>query len=600
MARSWLVWVAFSCFLAVVLAALAWISRAVLELDAARDEAQQQAVLEENVRLALWRIDSALAPLLAEESARPRAVYEPFYVTSSPVTNDRLLVPSPLLVDPPEHALIYFQCGPDQQPTSPQVPSDYESHAGVPPEYPHSTPIPDARKKLAELRAAFEYDRVLARLPPQSTAETRNAQLIPPSPRPKEEYNGNVANQSAANQPAKHRGKVEYQRRAQTLAQTNSAALVQNQLPSFTPWLSPDKFAGAPVTPLWLGNQLLLARRVNIEGDDYIQGCLLDWPALKRNLLDSVRDLLPEAELQPVSASAVGNESRRLAALPVEIVPGRLPVASPPWLSPLRLSLLAAWTCVILAAASVAALLWGVMRLSRRRAAFVSAVTHELRTPLTTFRMYAEMLAEDMLSDPAQRRAYLETLQREAARLTHLVENVLTYARLERRRFDRRREMLNAWQLMARVVPRLQDRAAQAEMQLVVSNDEGASGCALQTNPGAVEQILFNLVDNACKYATASDDKRIHLDLAATNGKLEFSVRDHGPGISSDVAGRLFRPFAKSARDAAESAPGVGLGLALSRRLARQLGGQLVRQTQTDGAGFVLRLPAHPSGKPHT
>ena len=78
-------------------------------------------------------------------------------------------------------------------------------------------------------------------------------------------------------------------------------------------------------------------------------------------------------------------------------------------------------------------LLLGALSLGKRRADFVSAVTHELRTPLTTFRMYAEMLADDMVPDPDQRREYLSTLLVESNRLRHLVENVLTYARLEAR-----------------------------------------------------------------------------------------------------------------------------------------------------------------------
>ncbi len=75
-------------------------------------------------------------------------------------------------------------------------------------------------------------------------------------------------------------------------------------------------------------------------------------------------------------------------------------------------------------------MLRGVLALSERRASFVSAVTHELRSPLTTFRMYAEMLAEGMVRDEQQRDRYLSTLRQEADRLSHLVDNVLQYARL--------------------------------------------------------------------------------------------------------------------------------------------------------------------------
>jgi signal transduction histidine kinase len=141
---------------------------------------------------------------------------------------------------------------------------------------------------------------------------------------------------------------------------------------------------------------------------------------------------------------------------------------------------------------------------------------------------------------------------------------------------------------------RLADRAAQAGMQLVVEPlAADAAGAVVRADASAVEQILFNLVDNACKYAASAADKRIHLvaETAAGGGRLK--VCDHGPGIPDEDGRRLFRPFSKSARDAANSAPGVGLGLALSRRLAREMGGDLVLEPAADGACFVLLLPRH-------
>ena len=86
---------------------------------------------------------------------------------------------------------------------------------------------------------------------------------------------------------------------------------------------------------------------------------------------------------------------------------------------------------------------------------------------------------------------------------------------------------------------------------------------------------------------------RIHCEVEEIDKRLLLRVRDHGPGISSKEARRLFRPFSKSAQQAAHSAPGVGLGLALSRRLARSLGGDLrLEKAIGEGTCFVLSLPA--------
>ncbi len=129
-------------------------------------------------------------------------------------------------------------------------------------------------------------------------------------------------------------------------------------------------------------------------------------------------------------------------------------------------------------------------------------------------------------------------------------------------------------------------------MEIAIDRDEDALSTVVRANPSAVEQILLNLVDNAGKYAGAAPDKRIHLSFRRADGAIDLRVRDHGPGISGAASRRLFRSFSKSAHDAANSAPGVGLGLALSRRLARDMGARLrLDKTVTDGACFVLTLP---------
>jgi signal transduction histidine kinase len=246
----------------------------------------------------------------------------------------------------------------------------------------------------------------------------------------------------------------------------------------------------------------------------------------------------------------------------------------------------------LVTAVAAALMLHGVVTLSERRGAFVSAVTHELRTPLTTFRMYAEMLSAGMVPDAAKRQQYLETLRVEADRLAHLVENVLQYARLERGRPGQRREDVSLSGLLDRCRTRLIERAVQAEMQLVIELPENDCEATVATDATAVEQILFNLVDNACKYATEAADKRIHLVLACQPRCMQITVRDHGPGISVAGQRKLFQPFSKSVHEAANTAPGVGLGLALSRRLAAELGGRLELQSPADGgAAFVLTLP---------
>jgi signal transduction histidine kinase len=209
--------------------------------------------------------------------------------------------------------------------------------------------------------------------------------------------------------------------------------------------------------------------------------------------------------------------------------------------------------------------------------------------------MYSEMLAEGMVTDEEKRKRYLLTLCAEGSRLSHLVENVLSFARLERGRYRGHREVVTARAVFERIRERLVQRAEQAGMSLSVGDGVEALDVGFSADMGAVEQILFNLVDNAAKYAARAADKRIELLADVGGGMVRLRVRDHGPGVEAVERRRLFRPFHKSAKHAAESAPGVGLGLALSRRLARQMGGDLVVCSDVgDGACFELRLPCVP------
>lgn len=400
------------------------------------------------------------------------------------------------------------------------------------------------------------------------------------------------------------RGGNEWQRRNRAYESYAQSQIVQQRQGNAAP-KPPQQLVSEGVSrPIWVGKNLILARRVKVQDRVLVQGCWLDWPKLKSMLAEEVADLLPNVELEPVLPHSTVIPGRALATLPVQLVlpdPVALsqtaavivpPAVSPsPSVSPIRLSLVVAWCCFSIGAIAVGILLQGVVTLSERRGAFVSAVTHELRTPLTTFRMYAEMLAEGMVPSEEQRQKYLGTLRVEADRLAHLVENVLSYARLERGKPGGRCEEISLADLLGRVKNRLADRTEQASMKLTFEADDAVLASAVTTDPAAVEQILFNLVDNACKYAVTAEDKRIHIALTNGGRWARIKVTDHGPGISAAAARKLFQPFSKSVHEAANSAPGVGLGLALSRRLARTLGGSLGIEHGDSGAQFVLTLP---------
>jgi signal transduction histidine kinase len=630
MHRPWQIWIGFVTALAVVAAGVGWLSFRALESDRAEAAARQRAAIEEEVRVALWRMDTLMSGFVAQESARPADAWQAFAANPS-AENSRARgrrapaepMASPLLTNPLPQVLVYFQRDAAGELTSPQVPTGPLRERAVPALVPAGQ-VELYEERLARLRGLINFDELLASLPvpltpenpgepavasgqyfnfdtagPLNSAPLNNSLGGPPA-------NANPAANPPQNALANNAYSEQQEQRQQALSvndyRKRSAYITQNlrmaqaentkNLDAAAFDRPEELLQTATMTPRVVAGQLLLARTVCVGGKTFLQGCWIDWDTLRRSLLAEIGDLLPQAGLALVDRPLESEQTRMLAALPVRLDPGTIPAAAAAGLSPVSQALVVAWGAMLLAAVAVAVLLRGVVALSERRADFVSAVTHELRTPLTTFRMYAEMLAEGMVPDEAARRTYLDTLRIEADRLTHLVENVLAYARLERGGLGNRIQPVRGEDLLRLATGRLSERARDAGLTLSVSADDSASQATVLCDASAVEQILFNLVDNACKYAVHGENKALEIEARAAEGRMQLMVRDHGPGITAEQQRRLFQPFRKSADEAARSAPGVGLGLALSRRLARDMGGELqLDQQPAAGAAFVLSLP---------
>jgi signal transduction histidine kinase len=354
------------------------------------------------------------------------------------------------------------------------------------------------------------------------------------------------------------------------------------------------------VSPEKLVAELLLLRDVQLGDSIMRQGCWLNWPALREDLLSSVRDLLPNADVVPITPvmdEGGENLGRRLASVPAELVPGQVSIALAAAWTPLHNTLVLAWAGVLLAIAAIAFLLRAATDLAERRGRFVSAVTHELRTPLTTFVMYSQMLADGMVPEGAARQHYYATLKREAGRLAGIVENVLEFARLSRRKRTRAAPgggPKRAAELLERLVVPLQQRVEQVggTLDAAIDGSEKDAATLISSEELTLERILFNLVDNACKYGVVPGGPPlvVTLRLAVEGAWATFTVSDNGPGISAEDRARMFEAFERGVKQADGSIPGLGLGLALSRGLARDVGGDLTLITAIP-ATFRLRVP---------
>jgi signal transduction histidine kinase len=390
-----------------------------------------------------------------------------------------------------------------------------------------------------------------------------------------------------------------------TALRFNQAQVARNQQgPTNGPAFGFDKQKGwrqvaaivGPLVPVWLGNpnrgSLVVIRRFEWDNDAAYMVAVVDWPRLQIELAEEVRDLLPDVVFRPVADGPIPSSDRALAALPVKVevkVPPT-PAGFVGWTA-LRIGLALTWVAALAALAAVGLGGWSLVEIAERRMRFVSAVTHELRTPLTTLRLYLDMLAGGMVRDEAQRAEYLQTLNAEADRLNRLVGNVLDFSRLENQRARVQRAPIAVADLLGDVRTAWQGHCQQAQKELIVEN-QVAGDTAVVTDRHLVHQILSNLIDNACKYSREADDRRIWLRAKNSGRQLVFEVEDRGKGVPAGEYRSIFRAFRRGRRDDGTTG-GVGLGLALARRWAQDIGGRLTLASSANtGACFRLELPS--------
>jgi signal transduction histidine kinase len=577
----WLIFLSCGALLAV---ALAWVTFAALDLERKGFAERAENLEQELQNMALSRMDAYITTLLARENERSSQLYLSFYEPESAFTlgSQHAVDPegyyyaSPLLRKAPdtEFVHVYFMLMPDGTLSSPQLPQDEFRTLALGQGF-------VTRESLERVEGYLERLEARLSLPSLVSAIGRLRRIDDESPRrtplPELGDEGEPLDLLALiKDPAERARRAHAELRFRNSLVSYASG---GQIETFVPHI----LAGTAEEPF----ALLFLRQVKVGDQNAVQGIWIDWEKLESFLLRAVRDLYPSASLVPTRS---GTEGAVLVTIPFAFDPGPAREFSLSGLTPTRLALLGLWIALLAAAVAVGLMLQKTLELSERRRSFVSAVTHELRTPLTTFCMYSEMLAEGMVSDPAAQQEYFATLKDESVRLRRIVENVLGYARLEGRRNERPLERLAAEDLLHRVLPALERRAAEAGMELVPESSV-RQGARVAVDVQAVEQILFNLVDNACKYA-ARGEPEIRLETETTRDTLIFRVLDRGPGIPDGVEKAIFAPFRRAAGDDAAITPGLGLGLSLARGMARGLGGDVVLTERAGfGAVFELRLP---------
>ena len=228
-----------------------------------------------------------------------------------------------------------------------------------------------------------------------------------------------------------------------------------------------------------------------------------------------------------------------------------------------------------------------VERVEKTRRDFIANVSHELRTPLTSIQGYAETLLEPGIQ-PDHEREFLEIIQKNAARMARLTEDLLTLARVESGEKEFAFVSVAASQLLQETVQSFREIARGRGVELAV--ESSAERC-VSADVDAIQQVLANLVDNALKYGGTGG--QVFLGARDTGGSVEFWVRDLGPGIASEHLPRLFERFYRVDKARSRESGGTGLGLAIAKHIILAHGGTIRADSRLGhGSTFAFTLPA--------
>ena len=224
----------------------------------------------------------------------------------------------------------------------------------------------------------------------------------------------------------------------------------------------------------------------------------------------------------------------------------------------------------------------------RAKTDFLAVVSHELRTPLNAITGYAELLTGGISGELNEKqKGQIERIRVSARHLAQLIDEILTYARMEGGRDEVDTSLTDVSEIVREAVSVLEPEARSRGLALRVEAPE--DGPELRTDPGKLRQVVVNLVSNAVKY---TEEGRIDVRVKVGPSRVFLDVEDTGIGIPAEEQERIFEPFRQVQSPNTRTVGGTGLGLSVSRRLVRLLGGEItVRSRPGHGSTFTVALP---------
>lgn len=227
-----------------------------------------------------------------------------------------------------------------------------------------------------------------------------------------------------------------------------------------------------------------------------------------------------------------------------------------------------------------------LQKLDQMRKEFVANVSHELRTPLTTVKIYTETLIDGAIDDRENAMHFLSVMEKEADRMTNLVQDLLELSRIDNKQIELNFVMIEMKDIIDEAVEALQVHISNKGHILQVNYDEEES-YFIMGDVFRIRQILHNIMTNAIKYTM--DQGKITISMSKTNGKIDICVEDTGIGIPEEDLSRIFERFYRVDKARSRKLGGTGLGLSIAKELMGLHNGD-VSITSEPGKGTKVHL----------
>jgi signal transduction histidine kinase len=228
------------------------------------------------------------------------------------------------------------------------------------------------------------------------------------------------------------------------------------------------------------------------------------------------------------------------------------------------------------------------LNLSRMKSYFMSTVSHEFKSPLTSIRQMAEMLVRNRVPSQERKANYYTTILQQSERLSHLIDNILDFTKMEGGYKVFRFEKAHIAPAVKNIVELFREITAGSGFQIRLAIPEHLPEMIFDKE--AIEQMVYNLIDNAFKYSRES--KVIDVQLISEGSNIIISVQDYGVGIRKEDQEKIFSRFYRAGEELSQNVKGSGIGLAIVKQIVAAHHGEItVESSPGKGSKFSVKLP---------